>query len=80
MLNGNSHRYQLEQSISVLRDVGCFFLHFSSNFNRTFYKQIVETLVRRRVLWRLIWICTVCLCPTKRTLGLYGLSHKRRYP
>ena len=28
MLNGISHRYQLEQSISVLRDVRCFFFHF----------------------------------------------------
>ena len=25
---------------------------------------------------RLIWVCTVCLCPTKRSLGLYGLSTK----
>ena len=38
-----------------------------------FCKQTLETLIRRRVLWRLIWICAVCLCPTKRTLGLYGL-------
>ena len=38
-----------------------------------FYKQTVKTLIRRRVLWRLIWICAVCQCPTKRTLGLYGL-------
>ena len=22
---------------------------------------------------RLIWVCTICLCPIKRTLGLYGL-------
>ena len=25
-------------------------------------------------VWRLIWVCTVCLCPTKRTLGTYGLK------
>ena len=31
-------------------------------------------MIRRRILWRLIWVCTVCLCPTKRTLGLYGLK------
>ena len=31
------------------------------------------TLIRRRVLRRLIWVCTVCLCPIKRALGLYGL-------
>ena len=47
--------------------------YFYSNFNGIFCKQIVETLVRRRVLWRLIWVCTVCLCPTKRTMWLYGL-------
>ena len=32
---------------------------FSSKFNRRFCKRIV--------------ICTVCLCPPNRTLGLYGL-------
>ena len=47
--------------------------HFYSNLNRTFYKQLAETLIRRHILWRLIWVCTVCLCPTKRTLGLYVL-------
>ena len=36
--------------------------------------QTVETLSGRHVLWRLIWVCTVCLCPTERTLGIYGLS------
>ena len=25
-------------------------------------------------LWRLIWVCTVHLCPTKRMLDLYGLT------
>ena len=24
-----------------------------------------ETLIRRHVLWRLIWVCDVCLCPQK---------------
>ena len=43
---------------------------FYSNFNRIFCKQTVETLIRRRFLRRLIWVCTVCLCPTKRTLDL----------
>ena len=33
------------------------------------------TLIRRHVLWRLIWVCTVCLCHIKRTLGLYGLNY-----
>ena len=25
-------------------------------------------------LRRLMWVCKVCLCPIKRTLGLYGLN------
>ena len=41
-----------------------------SNFNRKFCKQTVENLIRRHVLWRLIWICTVCLCPTKKDARL----------
>ena len=68
-LNELSHYYQLDQSISVLRVVGWYF-HFNSNDSRTLCKQTVETLVRRCVLRRLIWVCNVCLCPTKRTLGL----------
>ena len=35
--------------------------------------QTVENLIRRRVGRRLIWFCTVCRYPTKRSLGLYGL-------
>ena len=65
--------YQLEQFISVLRDVGWNF-HFYSNFNRTFCKQIVETLIRPHILWCLIWVFTICLCPKKKMLGLYGLK------
>ena len=85
MPNEISQRYLLEQSISVLGMLGGIF-HFYSNFYRKFCKQTVENLSRchvlqtvenliiRHVLWRLIWICTICLCPTKRTLGLYGLT------
>ena len=31
----------------------------------------METLVSGRVLGRMIWVCTVNLCPTKRMLGFY---------
>ena len=24
---------------------------------------------------RLFWACAVCICPTKRTLGIYGLTY-----
>ena len=44
------------------------------NFNRIFYKKTMETLIRRCVLQRLVWVCTVCLCPIKRSLSLYGFA------
>ena len=50
---------------------GIFYLY--SNLKRSFCKQTVENLSRRRVLRRLIWFCTVCRYPQKRTLGLYRL-------
>ena len=50
---------------------GCKF-HFYSNLNRTFCKVTVQTLIRRHSLGHLVWVCTFCMCPTKRTLGLYG--------
>ena len=34
----------------------------------------MKTLIRRRVLRRLIWVCTVCPCPKNGTLGLYWLN------
>ena len=32
-----------------------------------------EALIRRAVVQHLIWVRTVCLCPTNTTLGLYGV-------
>ena len=50
-------------------------LHFFfSNLNKKVFKQTMETLIRRRVPRRLIWVSVVCICSTKRTLSLYGLS------
>ena len=66
--NGISLHYQLDQSISILRVVLWYFFHFYSNFNRTFCKQTVETLIRCHILRHLIWVSTVCQCPSKRTL------------
>ena len=34
----------------------------------------MENLIRCCVLRRLIWFFTVCRCPMKRTLGLYGFN------
>ena len=65
MPNVFSHPYQLDESIYNFRFLGGII----SNFKRNFCKQTVESLIRRRVLRRLVWFCTVFLCPTKRTLG-----------
>ena len=47
--------------------------HFYLNFNRNYASN--ETLIRHRArLWRVIWVSTICLCPRKRTLGIYGLK------
>ena len=63
-------------SFTTLGILGGIF-HFHSKFDRILCKQTLETLIRHRILWRLIWVCTVCLCPTKRTLGLYGLNTQK---
>ena len=68
--NWISYSYQLDKSFLFEGVLGGSF-HFRSNFKRTFRKQTVEILIRHHILWNLIWFCTVCLCPTKRTLGLY---------
>ena len=66
----------LVRCTSLFQILGVFgdSFRFYSNSNRTLCEQTVETLIRRRVLRRLIWVCAVCLCPTKRTLGLFGLT------
>ena len=73
MSNGISVSYHLDQSISILRVFGRNF-SFYSVFYIVSCKQTVETPIRCRFLRHLVWVCTVCLCPTKRTLGLYGLN------
>ena len=40
----------------------CFF--FIYEFVRSLCKQTVNTLIRRRALWRLIWVSTIYLWPT----------------
>ena len=58
----------------ILVVLGGNFLSFSY-FNKTICKQTMKILIRRRMMRRLIWVCTICLCHIKRTLGLYGLTH-----
>ena len=62
-MNGIFHSYQLDQFISVLRIVENIF-HLYSNFDRTFWKQTVETLIG---------------CRRMSDLGLHCLpfSHKK---
>ena len=38
------------------------------------WSDAAETLIRCGILWRLIWVCTGCLCRKNGTLGLYGLT------
>ena len=40
----------------------------------TFCKQILQNLIRRRILWCQVWFCTICRCPIKSTLYLYRLT------
>ena len=47
--------------------------HFYSNFKCNFCKQTVKNLIRRGILQRLIWFCTVYRCPTEWMLALHGL-------
>ena len=67
MPNGISHRFH----------VGCYFFlkyFFVQNLKITFSKRTVETLIRRHILRRLVWVRSVCLCPTNRMPGIYGLT------
>ena len=61
-------RMSLFQSLGELGGI----FHFYSNSNRTFCEQTVDTVIRRRILWRLILVSAVCLCPLKRMLGYMG--------
>ena len=45
-------------------------LYLTRNFLQ--FKQTVQTLIRRRVLWRLIWVCTVCQCQVQVLPSLHG--------
>ena len=66
MPNVVSHPCQLDESISN-------FMVLFSNFDKTNCKQTVKTMIRRRRTRRLTLVCTVCICPIKRTQGVYGL-------
>ena len=73
MPNGDSPLYQLDEFFPIL-GLSSGIFQFYSNCNKRLCKQTLETLIRCRVLGHLIWACTVCICPIKRMLGLYGLN------
>ena len=54
----------------LLNSVFCFYTHFT----RIFCKQTLDSLIRCRVMWRLVLICTVCLCPTKKDFRLIWVN------
>ena len=71
--SGPVHPYQLDESISNFRGVWfsfSFLFHFEYIFLLANSEDPDQT---PRFLQRLIWVCTVCLCPKNGTLGLYGL-------
>ena len=55
-------RTGLFQILGVLGGI----FNFYSNSNRTFCEKTVKTLIRRRILRRLIWVCAV-----------FPMSHKK---
>ena len=63
-----TRRPSLFQIIGLL---GIF--HFYSTSYRTFCNRTVENLIRRRVLRRLVWFCTVCRCPIKNYYYYYSV-------
>ena len=47
---------------------------FHLTLTSLWFKQTVQTLIRRPVLWRLIWVCIVCQCPKCPSPGFTDIS------
>ena len=62
--------------MSSIPNLGLFdgIFHAYSYLNKMSRNQTVKTLIKRRVPRHLNRVCTVSLCPTERTLCLYGVS------
>ena len=71
------YSYQMNVSISIFQMKGCvsYLYHFYFIlWGHSYWSYLnVQTLIRRRDLWRLIWVCNVCLCLIYWTLGTNGL-------
>ena len=61
-LNRLSHTIYWKSPISILGMSGYVIYRFLEK-KWLNYLQTVKTLIRRRILWRLIWVCTVCQLP-----------------
>ena len=73
MLNRLAPHYILEESNFNLRYVRLFDLHIPRE-KWLNYMQAVETLIRRRILRSLIWVCTVCQLPFYGSPDYNGLK------
>ena len=65
--NGLSHPYHLDEPTSIFGGIGIIFDHDLRKQNSP---RLNAAFLRRRPIWGYF----VCLCPIKRTTGLYGLS------
>ena len=71
MTNGLSHRYHFDESTLMFKGFGSnlsFLFHFSMKI------MLANSIAPYGTPHFHIWGCSVCLCPKKRTLGLYGLN------
>ena len=74
MPSGFFYINSLDRFISNIRGVWLAFIIVM--FCRNIWTmQTVKTLIRRRVLWRRIWVYTVCQCAFYGTLDLYGWTY-----
>ena len=53
--------------------IGCLVMIFFIKFKSTFCKQTVHNMIRRSILWHLIFFCIDCQTAMEWMQGLYGL-------
>ena len=69
LLNGISDYYHFDQLISILMVVGWYFFILIQILMEYYVTNSKDT-----DLQRLIWVCIVCLCPTKRTVAFFWVN------
>ena len=75
MPNELFYNHSMHRSISNIRGVWLVLYYYHVLYKFVFLMQIVQTLIRRRVLRRPIWVYIVCQCPFYGTLGSNALKH-----